>query len=259
MAEDQLQLSRDGAILTMTLHRPEVRNALSKRLLLDLEEAVAGAAADSSLHVIVVTGGGAFFSAGDDLNELGTLTQPEVEVYSRLGQRVLTALEACPQVVIAAVAGYAFGGGLELALACDLRSAGEGARLGFPEVGLGNIPGFGGIRRLRELAGLGAARRLLYTGRSVMAEEAFRLGLVDLVVPDRELLPETHVWAERIARHAPLALRACKQLLAECEGLSRAEAWSREQKLFVRLFASEDAREGLEAHKEKRLPRFMGR
>lgn len=255
-----LTISFEPPVAIVTLNRPDVLNALNSQMFDDLEHAFTLLAADPSLRVILVTGaGGKAFAAGADINELARTDAASGERLSLRGQRVFTQMETCGKPVIACINGFALGGGCELALACTLRIAAESARLGQPEVKLGLLPGYGGTQRLPRLVGPSAALRLLLTGGMITAEEAFRMGLVDLVVANDDLLDVARAMAAQMAQLAPLALAACMEAVRNGAALPLEQALALEAELFGWLSDSEDKKEGVEAFLNKRKPRFVGR
>lgn len=259
-AYQALVVSFEAPVAIVTLNRPDVLNALNSQLFDDLEQAFTLLAADPSIRVILVTGaGGKAFAAGADINELARTDASSGEKLSLRGQRVFTQIETGGKPVIACINGFALGGGCELAMACTLRIAAESARLGQPEVKLGLLPGYGGTQRLPRLVGPSAALRLLLTGGMIAAEEAFRIGLVDLVVADEDLLDVARAMALQMAELAPLALAACMQAVREGAALPLDQALALEANIFGRLSSSDDKAEGVDAFLNKRKPRFTGR
>ncbi|MEN8160179.1 MAG: enoyl-CoA hydratase-related protein [Myxococcota bacterium] len=251
---------RRGEAALLTLNRPDQLNALSSRMLEAIASRAGELAADASLRAVIVTGSGRAFAAGADIAEMQRMTAQEGLAFSRLGHEAFAALEALPVPVIAAVNGFALGGGLELALACDWIYAARRARLGQPEVGLGLIPGFGGTSRLPRRVGPGWARELVLTGEPLGAESAERIGLVNRVFEDEAALLEGAVaCAETLAKNGPLALARGKRVLLEGQDADVRVAHGLEQQAFSSLFASEDREEGLAAFVEKRAPRFSGK
>jgi enoyl-CoA hydratase len=209
---------REG-VATVTLNRPRARNALSRALAAELRATLDGLAADDGLRAVVVTGEGErAFSAGADLTERQTMTPAERTAHTAEIFAAVEALAQIPVPTIAAIRGYALAGGAELVLACDLRVAADDAVFGFPEVKIGIFPGAGGVVRLPRLIGPSAARELLFTGRQVGAADAYRLGLIDYMVPEDEVLPTAHALAADIAANAPLAVRAVKRALRDAAG-----------------------------------------
>jgi enoyl-CoA hydratase len=257
--ENLLVAARDG-IAFVTVNRPAKRNALDAATIAELDSAFTQLAADPAVRVVVLTGAGdKAFVAGADIEALAGLDAEGARALSERGQRVFDRIEWLGKPVIAAINGFALGGGCELALACHVRVAGEGARIGTPEVKLGLICGYGGTQRLPRLVGRGRALELLLTGEPVDADEALRIGLVNRVVPGPRLLDEAEVLARRMAANGPLALRAT--LEAVNGGLDRplAEGLEAEATLFSEALGTEDAREGTRAFLEKRPARFAGR
>ncbi len=247
----------EEGIAFVTLKRPEALNALSQDLLMELAEVAQVLAEDPEAQAAIFHGEGRAFAAGADLKEIAALQDPfAAREYALLGQQVFGEIAALPIPTIAAIHGYALGGGLELALACDLRVAEKGAKLGLPEVGLGLIPGFGGTQRLPRLIGRGRALDLILTGRHVPAEEALAMGLVNRVGEDA--LEEAKRLAKQILKNAPLALALAKESLVRGEGLDLAEALEIEADLFGYAASTEDMKEGVRAFLEKRSPRFKG-
>jgi enoyl-CoA hydratase len=255
-----LLVTRDGAVATLTLHRPEALNALSADVLRELARAVRDVRRDPVVRAVVVTGSGEkAFSAGADIAAMAAMSAIDGHAYSALGHEVFARLEALPVPVVAAVNGVALGGGLELALACDLIVASERARLGQPEINLGLIPGFGGTQRLVRRVGLGRARELIYLGHMVAAEEALRIGLVERVVPPAQLLDEARKLAADLAARAPVALAQAKRATALAADADLATGCRAEVDAFGVVFASDDRREGLAAFLAKRAPVWKGR
>ncbi len=249
-----------GAVTVLRIHRPDVLNALNRETLAEIEAFTIGFEADAEQRALVITGSGEkSFISGADINELAVLDPRGAEDISRFGQRVLDRLERSAKPVLAAVNGYAFGGGCELALACHLRLASENAVLGLPEVSLGIIPGYGGTQRLPRLIGTGRALELLLSGRRVKAEEAAAIGLVNRVVPRESLLDETVKLAESMVRNGPLAVSAVLEAVNRGLQLPLDDGQRLESGLFGILAASEDMHEGLNAFLEKRPAQFHRR
>ena len=257
---DLVQSERRGEVALLTLSRPDQLNALSHRMLEALRARIAELAADAGLRAVIVTGAGRAFAAGADIAEMQRMTPQEALAFSRLGHETFAGLEALPVPVIAAVNGFALGGGLELALACDWIYAARRARLGQPEVNLGLVPGFGGTGRLPRRVGSGWARELVLTGEPLGAESAERIGLVNRVFEDEAaLLAGAFETAHGLAKKGPLALACAKRVLLEGQDADVRVAQALEQQAFAALFASQDRDEGLAAFVEKREPRFEGR
>lgn len=260
MTEQELvAVEHAGAITTLTIQRPTALNALNKATLSALRQAIAELNQRTELACLIVTGAGdKAFVAGADIAEMSNMTEAEGRAFAELGQGAFGALESLPVPVIAAVNGFALGGGCELALACDFIYAGSHAKFGQPEVKLGVIPGFGGTQRLSRRVGLGMARELIYTGRMIGPEEALRIGLVNAVFPRAELLAKVHETAQSIASVGPGAVRAAKQVIGAAYHLPLTAAVSAEAVAFGQCFGPEQ-REGMEAFLAKRSPKFPGR
>jgi enoyl-CoA hydratase len=249
-----------GPVTVLFVNRPDRLNALSRDTLGQIGLAVRAFADDPAQGALIVTGAGEkSFVAGADIAELAALGPAEAQEYSRSGQAVMDLIERSAKPVIAALNGYALGGGCELALACHVRLAAENAVLGLPEVGLGIIPGYGGTQRLPRLVGLGRAVELVATGRRVGADEALALGLVSRVVPQAALLAEAEKLALAILRNGPLAVAAALEAMRNGVQLPLDAGLRLESEWFGRLAASEDMHEGLRAFLEKRPADFQGR
>jgi enoyl-CoA hydratase len=259
MAYDNVLVEGAGAsLVTVTVNRPKVLNALDDATLRELTEAFA--ALPAATRCVILTGAGdKAFVAGADIAAMTGLSADEARAFAGRGHALAAAIEALPAPVIAAVNGFALGGGLELALACDFAIASANAKLGLPEVGLGIIPGFGGTQRLTRRIGIGRARALIYSGKVIGAEEALRIGLVNEVTPPADLMGAARGLAEAIAARAPLAVAAAKRATGEGADLPLAAALRLEGELFAGLFPTEDRKEGMQAFLEKRSPRFQGR
>ncbi|QYJ16616.1 Short-chain-enoyl-CoA hydratase [Rubrobacter xylanophilus DSM 9941] len=256
---DHVRVEREGAVAVVTVDRPEKLNALNARVQEEITEVFAEVL-PGEVRAAVITGAGErAFVAGADVEGMQELDALGIREFGRLGTRMMEAVQGAPFPVIAAINGYALGGGLELALACDVRIAAANARLGFPEVTLGIMPGAGGTQRLPRIVGSGVARELIFTGRMVSAQEAKEIGLVNRVVGEGEALEAARETARRMAENAPLALRSAKIALNTAEELGLASGIEREGDLFALLFTTEDAREGMAAFAERRKPEFKGR
>ncbi|WP_263367468.1 enoyl-CoA hydratase/isomerase family protein [Edaphobacter bradus] len=247
-------------IATVTLNRPKVLHALDTQVFDELEAVFTALAADPAVRVILLTGSGEkAFAAGADINELVASDRTTGEAKSLRGQSVFRLIETCGKPVLALINGFALGGGCELALACTLRIASDKARLGQPEVKLGLLPGYGGSQRLPRLTGLSAALKLLITGEIIDAAEAFRIGLVDEVVPADWLLARGHELARSIAAQAPLAVSACLDAVRRGADLPLDSALKLEAELFGQLCATADKAEGTRAFLEKRPAAWTGK
>ncbi len=247
------------SIATVTIDRQAKLNALNPQVIADIDAAFAGVRGDAGVRAVILTGAGdKAFVAGADIGVLATMTPRTGVAVSREGQEVLRRIERFPKPVVAAVGGYALGGGCELAIACHLRVASERARFGLPEVGLGIIPGYGGTVRLARLVGLGRAVEMVLTGDMITAERAAEIGLANLVVPHEELMERTRKLAGRIARNAPVALEMALRSMYEAVESSMEHAQELESTLFGLLASTDDMREGMAAFLEKRRAAFKG-
>jgi enoyl-CoA hydratase len=253
-------VAKQGAVATVTIHRPEHLNALNPDVLLTLHNEFLHLGEDRAIRVVVLKGAGEkAFVAGADIRAMFDLGPRAIADYIELGQRALRTIEQFHAPVIAAVHGYALGGGLELALACDIIVAGTNAKVGLPEVNLGVMPGFGGTQRLISRCGVGAARFLCMTGDLIGASEALTLGLVDRVFDALDFDREVIALAERIAARAPLAVASVKRVINATVESDQLAGMRREVEGFLALFATADRDEGMTAFLEKRKPQFSGR
>jgi enoyl-CoA hydratase/carnithine racemase len=260
MPFEHLHVERDGAVGFITIDRPKARNALNTKAIDELRQAVLDLKHDAAIASVIITGAGdKAFVAGADISELAVLSPVEGKAYGLRGQHVLDLIEHLGKPVIAAVNGYALGGGCELAMACTLRIAAETAVFGQPEVKLGLIPGFAGTQRLSRLVGKGRAMELILTGRTVDAQEALRIGLVHRVVPAASLMTEAGDLARTLAASAPVAIQAAMDAINRGTEVSFPEGEFLEATLFGLVCASEDMREGTKAFLEKRKAEFKGR
>ena len=246
-------LEKKGNVAIALINRPNALNALNSEVLNDLNTMIDEIGADPEIRVLILSGSGEkAFVAGADIGEMSTLTKAEGEAFGKKGNDVFRRLETLPIPTIAAVNGYALGGGCELSMACDIRISSETAVFGQPETGLGITPGFGGTQRLARLVGPGMAKQLIYSAKNIKADEALRIGLVNAVYPIDELLPAAEKLAETIARNAPIAVRACKEAIDRGLELPMDEAIALEERLFGGCFETEDQKEGMTAFLEKR-------
>ena len=259
-AYQNLRIERREAVTVLFVNRPQVLNAINRETLAEIGAATRAFVSDPAQGALVVTGQGEkAFISGADINELASLGPAAAEDISRFGQGVVDLLEQSPKPVIAAVNGYAFGGGCELALACHMRLASENAVLGLPEVKLGIIPGYGGTQRLPRLVGPGRALELILSARNVKADEAERIGLVNRVVPQAELVAEAVKLAQAILKNGPLAVTAALECVVRGMQLPLEQGLRFESGRFGILAASEDMHEGLQAFLDKRPAGFKRR
>lgn len=254
-----LVLEIEDGIAKLTVNRPQSLNALNLELLSELDAALCQLEQDTDVKVVVITGAGEkAFVAGADIKEMADMDPLQGHRFALSGQRVLLALQKMTKPVIAAVNGYALGGGLELALACDFIYACDKAKLGFPEVTLGIMPGFGGTQNLSRLIGPGKANEMIFTGRTISAEKALAWGIVNEIFPAAELLPKTMETAAVIARTGNLAVASAKDAIANGLNMAKEDGFRYEASLFSRLFATKDQSEGMAAFLEKRPAHFTG-
>lgn len=250
---------RDG-ILVVTVDRPKVLNALNAQTVEEIHRVFTEARHDDQVRAVIVTGGGEkAFVAGADINELAQKTPLTGKLTSEHGQYILSDIERFPKPVIAAINGFALGGGCELALACHIRIASEKAQIGLPEVTLGIIPGYGGTQRMARLLGKGKAFELICSGDRISAAEAERIGLVNRVVPPDQLMTTAEELAKKIASRSPVAVRAAIEAINRGSDMSFEEGQFLEATLFGLLCASEDMKEGMAAFLEKRPAKFPGK
>jgi enoyl-CoA hydratase len=255
-----VEMERHDRVAVLTLSRPEVHNALSPDMLDDLAFLLDTLERRTDVRAIVITGAGdQAFTSGADIRHMREATPLQARAYARRGHDLTNRVESFPKPVIAAVNGYALGGGCELCLACDIRLASEGARFGLPEVNLGILPGWGGTQRLARATSPGFAKELIFTGRQVDALEARAAGLVNHVYPHDELLPRARELADEIAGKPPWALSAAKEVVNLALEGDLSGHLARELDAFALAFTTEDQREGMAAFFEKREARFQGR
>jgi enoyl-CoA hydratase len=260
MSFDNLSLERDDAVAVVTFNRPKVLNALNSQTLTELETVLGELNADAGVRALILTGAGEkAFVAGADINELAVLSPVEGKEHARRGQLLFDAIENLGKPVIAAVNGFALGGGCELAMACTLRIAADSARFGQPEVNLGLIPGYGGSQRLPRLVGRGVALEILLTGDMISAQRAYEIGLVNRVVPAADLLAESKKLAHALASKAPIAVRYILDAVHHGLDTPFAQGEYLETSLFGTIASSEDMREGTKAFLEKRKAVWKGK
>lgn len=242
----------EGAVGVITINRPKALNALNSAVLEELD-ATLDAVDLNEVRALVLTGAGdKSFVAGADIAEMSALTKAEGEAFGKKGNDVFRKLETFPIPVIAAVNGFALGGGCELSMSCDIRICCDNAVFGQPEVGLGITPGFGGTQRLARIVGVGMAKQMIYTARNIKADEALRIGLVNAVYTQEELLGAAKKMAAGIAKNAPIAVRNCKKAINEGLDQDMDQALVTEEKLFGDCFETHDQKEGMSAFLEKR-------
>ena len=261
MAYENIIVERDGAVAMITINREKVRNALNQATTAEIHAALRAVEQDAELRVAVITGAGdRAFAAGADINELRA--QPSATAARQMSQRshqLGLYIADMSKIVIAAINGFALGGGLELAMSCDIRLAADSAKLGQPEINLGIMPGWGGTQRLTRLVGPGMSKLLNLTGDMITADEALRIGLVERVYPAGELAQAARALAQQIAGKAPLAVAAIKQAINRGNDMALADACMYEAALFGDITFTEDAKEGTSAFLEKRTPTWKGR
>jgi enoyl-CoA hydratase len=252
-------VTRTDGIEIININRPKALNALNYETMLELKQLVEDIAKDASIKVVIITGSGEkAFVAGADVKEMQPMTAVEARNWGKLGQEVFSKIENLTQPVIAAVNGFALGGGCELAMACDIRIASEKAKFGQPEVSLGITPGFAGTQRLPRLVGRAAAKELLFTGDIIDAMTAFRIGLVNKVVTPEALMGTVKALAEKILSRAPQAVQFCKVAVNNGMNIDTQSAYAYEAEVFGLCFSTSDQKEGMSAFTEKRAPKFTG-
>lgn len=254
-----LTLDVADRIATITVNRPDKLNALNDATIAELGRAIDEANSRDDVAAVLLTGAGRAFIAGADISELESQSPLEAQRRARVGQAIFRRFETSPKPTVAAINGFALGGGCELAMACHVRIASEKAKLGQPEVKLGIVPGYGGTQRLPRLVGRGAALRLLLTGDMIDAAEAFRLGLVDQVVPPDALIATARAMLTAMAANAPLAMAGCIEAVNRGLDVPLDEGCTIESDFFGLLSATADMKEGMRAFLEKRAPDFTGR
>jgi enoyl-CoA hydratase len=259
MAYETIIVEIAEGIATLTLNRPAVLNALNDQVFNELAEAASNLATDHSVRVVIITGGEKVFAAGADIAQMASVTAVDVATSDKPSLRALRLIENMPKPVIAAIAGFALGGGCELTLVADIRIAADNAQFGLPEIKLGILPGGGGTQRLPRLIGAGRAKELIFSGDFINAEEALRIGLVNKVVPADQLFIEARKMAKRLIGRGAVALRLAKSAVNEGLKMDLEAGLQYEHKCFSLLFATEDQKEGMKAFIEKRPAKFQGR
>lgn len=252
-----IKFEKEDYIGIITINRPQALNALNSQVLDELNEVLDSVDSNETRALILTGEGDKSFVAGADIGEMSTLTKAEGEAFGKKGNDVFRKLETLEIPVIAAINGFALGGGCEISMSCDIRICSENAIFGQPEVGLGITPGFGGTQRLARLVGPGMAKQMIYTGRNIKADEAYRIGLVNAVYPQEELMAAAKKMASGITMQAPIAVRACKKAINDGLDVDMDQAIVIEEKLFGSCFETEDQKAGmgnfLEKDKEKKL------
>jgi len=260
LQEDSVLVNVDATVATLTINRPQAMNALNVDVLNSIMLRLEKTLLQSEIRAVIITGSGdKAFVAGADVAQMHDLGPRAIADYVTLGQRTMRMLETVRVPVIAAVNGYALGGGLELALSCDIIIASKLAKFGQPEVNLGIIPGFGGTQRLLARTGIGAAKRLILTGEIISAEEAKMINIVEILVEPAELMATAKKYADMIASKAPLAVQSAKKILTETAGAWQLGGLQREVEEFLKLFATADREEGMEAFLKRRSAVFHSR
>ncbi len=235
------------SIAIITINRPEALNALNLSVLEELEQTIQKADADSSVYVVIITGAGKAFVAGADISQMKDLSAYEAKAFGEFGNRVFAKIEGLSKPVIAAINGYALGGGCELAMSCDIRIAGTKAKFGQPETGLGITPGFGGTQRLPRIVGASKAKELIFTASTIGADEALSIGLVSKVVPDEELMATAMELANKIAKNAQIAVRQSKDAINKGMQCDMATGLAFEAQAFALCFSTEDQKDAMTA------------
>ena len=258
MDYETLKWEQKEAVGRLTLSRPKALNALNAKVFQELEHCLSSLD-KNSLRVLMIEGAGdKAFVAGADIKEMSALNAKSAEAFSKTGQRVFALLEALPFPVIAVIQGFALGGGLELALACDILLLEENSKIGLPEVTLGLFPSFGGTQRLSRAIGFYKAKEMIFSGNFYTAQEAYSMGLVNIVLPKEELMSQAEELSKTFQKRGPLAIAQAKQLIQKSRSLSLEKALELEAEEFGRLFDKKDSQEGMKAFIEKRLPQFKG-
>ncbi|MDD2467587.1 MAG: enoyl-CoA hydratase-related protein [Desulfobulbus sp.] len=256
---DNILIETNEGVATVTINRPQALNALNTATIGELLQCFQSLESEASVRVVILTGSGSkAFVAGADIAEMLAFDPVAARGFARAGQQLFSLIESLSKPVIAAVGGFALGGGCELAMACDIRLASDNAKFGQPEINLGTIPGFAGTQRLPRLVGKGLAKELLLTGDVIGAQEACRIGLVNRVVPQDELVAASRTLAGKIAAKGALAVQWCKEAVNRGMEMEINQACAYEAELFALTFATEDRAEGMRAFVEKRKAQFKG-
>ncbi|TGK00002.1 crotonase [Leptospira langatensis] len=257
MSESLVQIKKEGAIAILEINRPSALNALNEEVLTELRSSFQDLEKEAEIRVVIITGQGKAFVAGADIAKMKDLDANGAEKFASLGQGAFDTIQNSRLISIAAVNGFALGGGLELTLACDIRVGSEKAKLGLPEVSLGLIPGFGGTQRLSRLVGYGRAAELIFTGDMISAEEAYRIGLLNKLVKEGEdLLEVAKTIAGSILKKGPKAVQIAKRVILEGLDTQFSKGQELEKKEFSNLFSGTESKEGMGAFLEKRPPKF---
>lgn len=260
MSYQNLILTKDGPIATVTVNREKAMNALNADVLKEIQSCFSQLSGDADVRVVILTGAGEkAFVAGADIAAMSTMTEADAVEFGKLGHGAMNAVDHCKKPVIAAVNGFCLGGGMELALSCDFIYASEKAKLGLPEVNLGLFPGWGGTQRLARLAGKGIAKELIFSARILTAAEAKDYGIVNKVCAPENLLNDVRAVAGEIAKKGPVAVQMAKQVVNEGFDASLPQGLEKEKTSFPKCFATEDLKEGLAAFLEKRPAQFKGK
>jgi enoyl-CoA hydratase len=247
-----IDYEQDGYVGIMTINRPKALNALNEEVLNDIKAAFEAVDLEETRAIILTGAGDKSFVAGADIGAMSKMTKAEGEAFGKFGNDIFRMIETFPIPVIAAVNGFALGGGNEIAMSCDIRICSDNAMFGQPEVGLGITPGFGGTQRLARVIGVGMAKELVYSAKNIKADEAYRLGLVNAVYTQEELMPAAKKLAQKIAKNAPIAVRNCKKAMNDGLQVDMDQAIVIEEKLFGDCFETADQVEGMAAFMEKR-------
>ncbi len=251
-----LEINVEAAICTLTLNNPESLNALNSKVLDELDKALDYIALNKKIRALIITGAGRSFVAGADISEMSGMNEEEAFEFGRKGSLVFRKIETFPIPVIAAVNGFALGGGCELAMSCDIRVASEKAKFGQPEVTLGITPGFSGCVRLTKISGAGVAKEMIFTGKIIDAAEALKIGLVNYVTSPEDLMAEVSKLAVKIASNAPIAVKNAKDVINFAVDNDTQSSSDYENKKFASCFKTDDQKEGMGAFLEKRKPNF---